>query len=143
MKGIDKEKWNRFTPESTVQRCTVLFYPHFLYAKNPVSYKFSVPVFQSTPSAWRVTRQIVHHMTAIRFQSTPSAWRVTLSIPAVLAQLNISIHTLRMEGDEIMASVAGRYSSISIHTLRMEGDGQMQPAPLTLRDFNPHPPHGG
>ena len=112
MKGIDKEKWNRFTPESTMQRCTVLFYTHFLYAKNPVSYKFSVPVFQSTPSAWRVTG---HHGFGVR-------------------QRGISIHTLRMEGDALMVAVQVE-PPISIHTLRMEGDcaGADGRPPLAVR----------
>ena len=36
--------------------------------------------------------------------------------------INISIHTLRMEGDQTYLLVGGYGSSISIHTLRMEGD---------------------
>ena len=34
------------------------------------------------------------------FQSTPSAWRVTTFVAAVYVYDDISIHTLRMEGDE-------------------------------------------
>ncbi len=37
----------------------------------------SSSVFQSTPSAWRVTYTIRLPGTADAFQSTPSAWRVT------------------------------------------------------------------
>ena len=33
------------------------------------------------------------------FQSTPSAWRVTVYVDARDISSNISIHTLRMEGD--------------------------------------------
>ena len=44
--------------------------------QGPVTWTY--PIFQSTPSAWRVTavfaKQIWVHFT---FQSTPSAWRVT------------------------------------------------------------------
>ena len=38
------------------------------------------------------------------------------------SQLEISIHTLRVEGDPILAIHAGIVSVISIHTLRVEGD---------------------
>ena len=34
----------------------------------------------------------------------------------------ISIHSLRMEGDEYEAEEIGRFLDISIHSLRMEGD---------------------
>ena len=78
---------------------------------------------------------------------------------------NISIHSLRMEGDGLWI-VVDRIGYISIHSLRMEGDFTMrepknadtrfQSTPSawreTLRclvsapqisDFNPLPPHGG
>ena len=78
---------------------------------------------------------------------------------------DISIHTLRMEGDMIDI-LEQQAAAISIHTLRMEGDEmvnmslgveklfQSTPsawrvtiasnAPLTIAvNFNPHPPHGG
>ena len=55
------------------------------------------------------------------FQSTPSAWRVTQRRLADHCRLCISIHTLRVEGDEktVLPVLA---SMISIHTLRVEGD---------------------
>ena len=57
-------------------------------------------VFQSTPSAWRVTidkkcAEWLHDP----FQSTPSAWRVTHNGFAERLPVLISIHTLRVEGD--------------------------------------------
>ena len=33
------------------------------------------------------------------FQSTPSAWRVTVKVKGLTVKVGISIHTLRMEGD--------------------------------------------
>ena len=57
-------------------------------------------IFQSTPSAWRVTTNINIRMDADLFQSTPSAWRVTdWLLDALHDGGQISIHTLRMEGD--------------------------------------------
>ena len=55
------------------------------------------------------------------FQSTPSAWRVTPDRRVQAGVCEISIHTLRMEGDWELVT------------------DQSPPN----RDFNPHPPHGG
>ena len=63
-------------------------------------------------------------------------------VRARLDGTEISIHTLRMEGD---LSGIGLLilANISIHTLRMEGD-QDQGGERGAGDyFNPHPPHGG
>ena len=56
-------------------------------------------IFQSTPSAWRVTWTHGNVSWQFRFQSTPSAWRVTKWATRWTQFLPISIHTLRMEGD--------------------------------------------
>ena len=80
-----------------------------------------------------------------RFQSTPSAWRETFRNWLFLRCFLISIHSLRMEGDQrnrIPAQADTTFQStpsawretltsrilrtcqrISIHSLRMEGDG--------------------
>ena len=59
-----------------------------------------VCAFQSTPSAWRETSPLAdgakHHPT---FQSTPSAWRETPQEHLLVHNAEISIHSLRMEGD--------------------------------------------
>ena len=55
------------------------------------------------------------------FQSTPSAWRVTLFYMERETMTNISIHTLRVEGD-LQAEPVICPGGISIHTLRVEGD---------------------
>ena len=56
-------------------------------------------LFQSTPSAWRVTIQSPGQVPGVGFQSTPSAWRVTGWRKQGRYSITISIHTLRMEGD--------------------------------------------
>ena len=76
--------------------------------------------FQSTPSAWRETVQLLHLDMSVIFQSTPSAWRETHAIVRVDAPNYISIHSLRMEGDN--------------YVFRFE-NGKI--------NFNPLPPHGG
>ena len=60
-------------------------------------------VFQSTPSVWRETIYIIHHLRTVVFQSTPSAWRETIFSKASFAKSAISIHSLRMEGDHTVA----------------------------------------
>ena len=55
---------------------------------------------------------------------------------------DISIHSLRMEGDFFLMCLA-IYAYISIHSLRMEGDALLCAAVLHIADFNPLPPHGG
>ena len=57
-------------------------------------------VFQSTPSVWRET-QLSDDGTVFRiFQSTPSVWRETFTIFSTISPHAISIHSLRMEGDD-------------------------------------------
>ena len=77
------------------------------------------------------------------FQSTPSAWRVTdYFLGDVVAVINISIHTLRVEGDVKLHLVEPVFR-ISIHTLRVEGDFGDVHRVNGFVDFNPHPPRGG
>ena len=83
----------------------------------------------------------------------------------ILVKIPISIHSLRVEGDDWDAGdglgrkyfnplppCGGRLyifffielkKSISIHSLRVEGDVQEFPPCFRLRDFNPLPPCGG
>ena len=56
------------------------------------------------------------------FQSTPSAWRETYIDGLKWEQVNISIHSLRMEGDCLADIRKIHCAKISIHSLRMEGD---------------------
>ena len=55
------------------------------------------------------------------FQSTPSAWRETTILSMFRMFLIISIHSLRMEGDDFRVGEKD-LELISIHSLRMEGD---------------------
>ena len=101
-------------------------------------------IFQSTPSAWRETASMRSSASVIAFQSTPSAWRETPPDKPEQPAEEISIHSLRMEGDFItcthytpiryfnplpphggrpIADNSDPAFSISIHSLRMEGDG--------------------
>ena len=56
------------------------------------------------------------------FQSTPSAWRETTAYEHARDAYDISIHSLRMEGDIEEVRKQHRRARISIHSLRMEGD---------------------
>ena len=121
--------------------------------------------FQSTPSAWRETYVPMFFLLSGIFQSTPSAWRETSKADSAAKQSQISIHSLRMEGDfqhvtqlrqyrifqstpsawreTIPSASAWRTASISIHSLRMEGDHYLAFMILLTKYFNPLPPHGG
>ena len=77
------------------------------------------------------------------FQSTPSAWRETQIITSATQNMDISIHSLRMEGDAKKERRNIAREIISIHSLRMEGDAAARPRALAGGYFNPLPPHGG
>ena len=129
----------------------------FLLAEN---------VFQSTPSAWRETVSAKENQIFRVFQSTPSAWRETHVLPQLKPLLkhfnplpphggrrnrisiippsvDISIHSLRMEGDSANILHDLFPAGISIHSLRMEGDFTFPADVPADEDFNPLPPHGG
>ena len=55
--------------------------------------------FQSTPSVWRETASADAILTDTGFQSTPSVWRETGTVRRGETILRISIHSLRVEGD--------------------------------------------
>ena len=76
------------------------------------------------------------------FQSTPSAWRETTACQELFPAENISIHSLRMEGDGHSQKNTPTFN-ISIHSLRMEGDYTSTEVKARYKDFNPLPPHGG
>ena len=81
----------------------------------------TLSVFQSTPSVWRETRQRnrIRRKTA-HFNPLPpyggrlEIWRYKVAV-----------------------------REISIHSLRMEGDSKKPVIPSSLRHFNPLPPYGG
>ena len=59
---------------------------------------------------------------SVVFQSTPSVWTVTIVRIKSCPFSIISIHTLRVEGDDNGKRVSEKECIISIHTLRVEGD---------------------
>ena len=56
------------------------------------------------------------------FLSTPSGWRATRQYDANIPDTPISIHALRVEGDQRRGRRRYKKSGISIHALRVEGD---------------------
>ena len=98
--------------------------------------------FQSTPSVWRETSFSYCQALFVIFQSTPSVWRETVLIDVDDETQSISIHSLRVEGDDTLAAlVMGK--DISIHSLRVEGDDDRLERYKNSCDFNPLPPCGG
>ena len=81
----------------------------------------TIKEFQSTPSVWRETRRARCSAIHVSFQSTPSVWRETLFASGFECYLDISIHSLRMEGDQVNPHCGGR----------------------NFQYFNPLPPYGG
>ena len=66
----------------------------------------------------------INFFPTIEFQSTPSVRRETIRYIIIgTLILNISIHSLRAEGDGVPKIVNSLRSAISIHSLRAEGDG--------------------
>ena len=101
-----------------------------------------------------------------RFLSTPSVWRATENRIGKSLTMMISIHALRVEGDnkvqiplfKIMLFLStpsvwratnapygqgGPSFWISIHALRVEGDGRTDVCVPGARYFYPRPPCGG
>ena len=99
-------------------------------------------LFQSTPSVWRETQDCCHQMWHKAFQSTPSVWRETQRRVCEEFAAGISIHSLRMEGDQSMFQIFF-FVQISIHSLRMEGDFSRNSILSIRGNFNPLPPYGG
>ena len=63
------------------------------------------PQFQSTPSVWRETFGFRVFSGNQKFQSTPSVWRETKGFGFFDATSDISIHSLRVEGDKRLDKV--------------------------------------
>ena len=128
-------------------------------------YFLQTEIFQSTPSAWRETGGDFMSYWDNSFQSTPSAWRETFSRCSLTFAGDISIHSLRMEGDCcICPQNAGMvyFNPLPPHGGRLSKDKNSPaydpfqstpsawretPAPVQVSPwafyFNPLPPHGG
>ena len=122
--------------------------------------------FQSTPSAWRETHQVLvlfcrqfhfnplpphgGRRTAGRlknalksFQSTPSAWRETF-FSSNTGCYSIHFNPLPPHGGRLQILACNwEIQFISIHSLRMEGDSILPGGWKAMNHFNPLPPHGG
>ena len=72
---------------------------------------------------------------SLRMEGDTNIWDIK-------ACTGISIHSLRMEGDFLFVRIQ-RYLIISIHSLRMEGDNCSHRVTLQNVHFNPLPPYGG
>ena len=66
----------------------------------------------------------------------------SLEVQKMKIEVGISIHSLRMEGDEALSPLGEKFG-ISIHSLRMEGDAFILTGEKQNGNFNPLPPHGG
>ena len=98
--------------------------------------------FLSTPSARRATPVGIICPSGEGFLSTPSARRATDDLSEILANMLISIHALREEGDWTLRP-CGHIRRISIHALREEGDASAGRYVATYLYFYPRPPRGG
>ena len=87
-------------------------------------FRQTIEGFQSTPSAWRETRS--HCTSSIMpgyFNPLPPHGGRRYQDIMYDRNRNISIHSLRMEGDSTKRKQQELDRKISIHSLRMEGDG--------------------
>ena len=63
--------------------------------------------FLSTPSGWRATTSsAISNILSGVFLSTPSGWRATEARQTIAGTVPISIHALRVEGDDILRQSA-------------------------------------
>ena len=77
------------------------------------------------------------------FQSTPSAWRETHYAALVLVSADISIHSLRMEGDLPVFVDADFFVKFQSTPSAWRETPQIGMRRSYLSHFNPLPPHGG
>jgi len=99
--------------------------------------------FLSTPSGWRATCCLLPMRTSTIFLSTPSGWRATLAVSHGRRCWIISIHALRVEGDQIrcVATLSKPY----FYPRPPGGGRRAGPLYHAARrvDFYPRPPGGG
>ena len=109
------------------------------YAAN---FSVSLFSFQSTPSVWRETNVYNDRLTEYLFQSTPSVWRETASDQKYNWSLNISIHSLRVEGDRLRL-IWSRKPCYFNPLPPCGGRRALYPWQVQGIYFNPLPPCGG
>ncbi len=100
-------------------------------------------VFLSTPSGWRATSALQPQCTFTVFLSTPSGWRATIPKANKANGNGISIHALRVEGDQfalivhpcvfVFLSTPSGWRATWLHEVQR----------LASENFYPRPPGGG
>ena len=116
--------WRETQSDRPYDGCRVYFNPLPPHGGRPISDQPSTKhsLFQSTPSAWRETGCGSWWIESDIFQSTPSAWRETLlcgNQRTPIQDFNpLPPHGGRLSGVWFQR----RRFQISIHSLRMEGD---------------------
>ena len=107
-------------------------------------YRKSTPgEFQSTPSVWRETLGATVDFGHWVFQSTPSGWRETVYGLSGNVDLNISIHSLRMEGDSDLFGDDLEEEEFQSTPSAWRETQYCILSPHSVINFNPLPPHGG
>ena len=99
--------------------------------------------FNPLPPRGGRRRRMCYTIITKTFQSTPSAWRETSCAGKAHVVWCISIHSLRVEGDQAALYEDHVALAISIHSLRVEGDHLACTAQPHHYNFNPLPPRGG
>ena len=103
----------------------------------------SLPAFLSTPSGWRATANATRVTTlSPKFLSTPSGWRATWRLLTPYEQL-VFLSTPSGWRATKRDSICERGHAISIHALRVEGDQLFNGGTFGGWDFYPRPPGGG
>ena len=104
----------------------------------------SAILFLSTPSARRATKisNIAFAASSNLYPRPPRGGRL-YDYGNNTAQIVISIHALREEGDINIESQREKERKISIHALREEGDTTPATSTPMARYFYPRPPRGG
>ena len=100
--------------------------------------------FQSTPSAWRETRfNLVFFCICFNFNPLPPhGGRPVLRLPKSTRRRNFN--PLPPHGGRPLPTLPYfGHLYISIHSLRMEGDQKYYNLHMVYNHFNPLPPHGG
>ena len=100
--------------------------------------------FQSTPSVWRETfTSTICDIIFLIFQSTPSVWRETIPGTFCVLLQGLFQSTPSVWRETLTAFQPYGIPEISIHSLRMEGDPKTGTALSPHIYFNPLPPYGG
>ena len=102
------------------------------------------PEFLSTPSGWRATIVFIILVSSVCvFLSTPSGWRATPRENTQVQAEKISIHALRVEGDNASSDAAAAEISFLSTPSGWRVTQGLRGQLWTGYDFYPRPPGGG